>query len=162
MFEGRVYSRTDEGYYRCQVGKSMGFRARLLHRDVWISVNGQIPDGFDIHHIDGDKENNHPSNLEALSKADHTREHSSERGFRTWSYDQFSESNKRKWALKQPTERTCHNCGDVYLSTGQRAKYCNARCRVDHNRDRLNELSRQRYDPEVRRQKHERASRRVG
>jgi hypothetical protein len=161
-FEGRVYSRNDEGYYVSRAGTPKGFPDRRLHRDVWSSVNGPIPDGFDIHHIDGDKENNHPSNLEALSKADHSREHASERGFRTWSYEQWSESNKRKWALKQPTERTCHNCGGIYFSTGQRAKYCNARCRVAHNRDRLNDLARERYDPAVRREKHERAKRRSG
>lgn len=33
------------------------------HRAVWIDANGAIPDGAVVHHIDGDKTNNHISNL---------------------------------------------------------------------------------------------------
>ena len=33
------------------------------HRAVWIDANGAIPPGAVVHHIDGDKTNNHISNL---------------------------------------------------------------------------------------------------
>lgn len=44
-----------------------------LHRRIWEQKNGPIPEGFHIHHIDGNKENNDISNLECISKGEHSR-----------------------------------------------------------------------------------------
>lgn len=44
---------------------------RMEHRLVWEGVNGPIPEGYDIHHIDGDTYNNDIDNLECLSHSDH-------------------------------------------------------------------------------------------
>lgn len=38
-------------------------------------VGGKIYSGREVHHIDGDKINNRPSNLILLSKVDHLRAH---------------------------------------------------------------------------------------
>lgn len=46
------------------------------HRLVWERTRGYWPDGKDIHHIDGDRGNNDPSNLEKLDRDEHLREHS--------------------------------------------------------------------------------------
>lgn len=46
-----------------------------LHRYVWKYYNGDIPEGYDIHHIDGDKGNNDISNLQMLSVHEHQRLH---------------------------------------------------------------------------------------
>jgi len=48
----------------------------LLHRDVWEFYKGPIPKGWDIHHIDLDRENNAIENLECLPKAEHTSKYS--------------------------------------------------------------------------------------
>lgn len=45
----------------------------MEHRLVWEAVNGAVPDGYDIHHVDGDTYNNEIDNLECLSHADHAR-----------------------------------------------------------------------------------------
>ena len=45
----------------------------MEHRLVYESYYGKIPDGYDIHHIDGDTYNNDIDNLECLSHADHAR-----------------------------------------------------------------------------------------
>jgi hypothetical protein len=47
--------------------------ARMEHRLVWEAVNGPIPDGWDIHHIDGDTYNNDIDNLECLTHAAHAQ-----------------------------------------------------------------------------------------
>lgn len=44
----------------------------MEHRLVWEAVNGAIPEGYDIHHIDGDTYNNDCDNLECLSHSDHS------------------------------------------------------------------------------------------
>lgn len=42
----------------------------LAHRLVWLHFNGPIPDGMTINHKDGNKHNNHPSNLELATYSD--------------------------------------------------------------------------------------------
>lgn len=44
-----------------------------LHRVVYITFMGAIPDGLQINHIDGNKANNHISNLEVCTPAENTR-----------------------------------------------------------------------------------------
>ena len=47
----------------------------LMHRLVWECVNGDIPEGYDIHHIDGNRQNNSISNLELVEQHKHRSEH---------------------------------------------------------------------------------------
>lgn len=44
---------------------------------VWESANGPVPAGHVVHHIDGDPLNDEPTNLTALSRAEHQRVHHS-------------------------------------------------------------------------------------
>ena len=46
-----------------------------LARAVYQEENSSIPDGFEIHHIDGDRSNDNADNLIALSHEDHMRIH---------------------------------------------------------------------------------------
>lgn len=49
----------------------------LTHRRVAEkAVGGPIFAGREVHHIDGNKNNNQPSNLQIVSKAEHRRIHS--------------------------------------------------------------------------------------
>lgn len=68
-YKGLTYSISGTvPYYRSTTGDR-----HLLHRRVWEDHNGQIPDGYDVHHRDGCKSNNTLRNLECLPKAEHTR-----------------------------------------------------------------------------------------
>lgn len=51
---------------------------KRLHRCVYESANGKIPDGFQVHHIDHDKSNNELGNLELLTAKQHRKRHSDE------------------------------------------------------------------------------------
>ena len=46
-----------------------------LHRFIYEEAYGPIPDGFVIHHIDGDTSNNDLSNLSCMSISDHCALH---------------------------------------------------------------------------------------
>ena len=48
------------------------------HRWVWEMSHGLIPDGYDVHHKDGDRHNNDLDNLELLTKAEHIEHHRQE------------------------------------------------------------------------------------
>lgn len=45
------------------------------HRVAYRATHGEIPPGFDIDHIDGNRSNNEPANLRAISRAEHMRKH---------------------------------------------------------------------------------------
>lgn len=46
-----------------------------MHRYVWNYYNGEIPEGYEIHHIDGDPSNNDIKNLKCSKRCEHRREH---------------------------------------------------------------------------------------
>lgn len=62
---GRYYTVTDSDRKRI-----------LVHRLIWECANGcDIPDGYDVHHIDEDKGNNSIYNLELIEHKEHVRLH---------------------------------------------------------------------------------------
>ena len=50
-----------------------------VHRACWEARRGAIPNGWVVHHDDGDKRNNNIENLECMSWAAHSRLHMLER-----------------------------------------------------------------------------------
>ena len=45
------------------------------HRRVWEDAHGPIPEGMEIHHVDGDKHNNALENLHLCTRREHLRIH---------------------------------------------------------------------------------------
>ena len=62
------------GYKRVLLYKgSHASRKRfMVHRLVYLAFHGSIPEGCEINHKDGDKQNIHADNLECLTKKAHT------------------------------------------------------------------------------------------
>ena len=52
------------------LGAVNGKRMRL-HQYIWVRENGPIPKGYDVHHIDFNKENNSIDNLTLLTRSEH-------------------------------------------------------------------------------------------
>lgn len=60
------------------VGKPYHYNSSLrkhLHQYVWERENGKIPRGYEIHHIDRDKDNNDISNLMLVAVSEHKAIH---------------------------------------------------------------------------------------
>jgi hypothetical protein len=56
-------------YKKIGFGPARDRKHVYAHRIVWIWANGRsIPEGMQINHKDGDKHNNHPDNLECVTR----------------------------------------------------------------------------------------------
>lgn len=65
---------TDSKGYFCIRTHYNGFQFYVYcHRIVYRYFKGDIPNGFDVNHINRDKQYNHPSNLEAITHSDNVR-----------------------------------------------------------------------------------------
>lgn len=70
LYFGRKFYKSKNGYWVCCTS-----RLPWAHRWVWINEKGSLPNGFDIHHMDGDKDNNDISNLEMVTRSEHQKKH---------------------------------------------------------------------------------------
>lgn len=72
---GRGYT-TAKGYHRYTIWDGKRGRAVLAHVVEWERHNGPIPDGYQVHHVNGDKQDNRIENLQLLDATTHKRIHS--------------------------------------------------------------------------------------
>ena len=102
----RYYSR-DDGYLKAGPRDGGGY----LHHAVWVAKHGPIPAGFDVHHVDEDKANCAPSNLEAIPAADHR-----------------SMQAVARMADRPRYEATCQQCKKPFMACFS-PKFCSDVCR---------------------------------
>lgn len=65
-------------FIRQDHGRNKGYYIKhgtSLHREVWKCYNGEIPDGYEVHHKNNQKFPNFIENLELLSTHDHLIQH---------------------------------------------------------------------------------------
>lgn len=93
---GRGYT-TSKGYHRFCIWDSATKSSRLVlaHVYEWEKANGKIPDGFTIHHVNGDKQDNRLDNLRLVGYLEHKRLH------------EGCELRDGQWW------KPCHNCGQL-------------------------------------------------
>lgn len=78
-FDGYKFRRDAKtGYYLSTRKTDIG-RAERLHRYVWRFHNGDIPEGYHVHHVDENKTHNDIENLCILPKGLHATLHGNER-----------------------------------------------------------------------------------
>lgn len=157
FFDGRKFTRDEKtGYYLCSTNDSTGSRKRM-HVYVWEYYNGLVPDGYHIHHIDGDKSNNTIENLQLLSATEHEKLHGgmwdderrklarkniekasteakkwhgSEAGHE-WHKNHYE---KMKQKLHQVHNFSCLMCGKEFQSTQTASKFCCNNCKSAYRR----------------------------
>lgn len=155
---------SDRKYYRAD-GRLRKQGISYLHREVWKFYNGEIPEGYHVHHKDENTLNNDISNLELLKGESHLSMHAKE------NYDnrEFKEGNSRQldairakaaewhkseagrsWhkqhaieiaqseKAKGKIELVCAVCGKKYLAPHNqrnRSKFCSNACYAKYRRD---------------------------
>lgn len=61
--------------YLVVISSKEGNRFKTVHRLMWEKYNDQIPEGYHIHHIDGNRLNNNINNLKLVSNSEHSSLH---------------------------------------------------------------------------------------
>lgn len=163
LFKGDNYMAEKVIYYRNlkfvrddKTGYYLNSTLRVrLHRYVWACERGDIPKGYEIHHIDFDRSNNDISNLLCLSRADHRKLHADaltdeqrewkRQNFETNARPKANEWHRseegRRWhqehanttAMHNQVDCTCINCGIIYRAITQ-SKFCSNKCKSAYRR----------------------------
>jgi hypothetical protein len=140
------------GYYR------NGTRQLLAHRFAYETEHGVVPDGFHVHHKDGNRANNDLSNLLLMSASEHARHHGAERDdeWRAWARGNLATKARpkaaewhrskagRTWhrehakavaAATPPRAFVCENCGTTYETKPFGAnRFCSNACKSAYRR----------------------------
>lgn len=118
--EGKIWSKRLNrfldwvSYNGYVIAKYNGYKQRHLHQYIWMTVNGDIPEGYQIHHIDGDKSNNSIYNLTLIEQSKHIAIHNKEhkrmlgKHHSEESKNKMSESHKGK-ILSEDTKEKISN-----------------------------------------------------
>ena len=63
-----IGTKNEKGYITCTLHRDIGgYKTFRIHRLIWTIVNGEIPNGMEINHIDENKENNSITNLNLMT-----------------------------------------------------------------------------------------------
>ena len=129
-----------------------------LHRQIWKDQHGDIPNGYHIHHKDGNTLNNDISNLEAIEGRKHLEYHWKFKSVKTqqWLLKHIEDirpaaSNwhrsdegrewhrvlgKLSWQNRDLVANVCEWCGETYETpiTRENIRFCSKRCKAASRR----------------------------
>lgn len=77
---GRTGAISKNGYRFFSKGSRGVAQRKYEHHLVWEQAFGSIPEGYEIHHKDGNKLNNSLSNLQLITRSEHARLHAIKNG----------------------------------------------------------------------------------
>ena len=164
IFNGETYVRNPKirYYFKHTTKNSERKCAKQLHRAVWEYYRGEIPDGYHIHHVDGNVDNNDISNLECIQAREHLSQHAKKNNenpeYRRKNIESLLSANEKAkaWhkteagrkfhrehandsickANKKIYEKKCEFCGKSYTGTKQQ-RYCCQSCEEKARRRRI-------------------------
>jgi len=164
MFNGVKFIRfpesknlTHRSYYRphsSHVKRGIG----ALHQEIWKSEYGEVPDGYEIHHLDMDTLNNKIENLTCILVKEHHKIH-----YRAWAaipgnrekqlaqldsirgkaaawhsspegIEWHKQHARKLWNNPKMGYLTCNECGKEFTSPRGNTKYCSPKCAEQYNR----------------------------
>lgn len=141
----RVYYRPHAGHIRNGVGH--------LHVEIWKDAYGPVPEGFHIHHKDGNPLHNELENLEAKPISKHLSDHDKDReysldhleklraGAIKWHKSEAGrkwhrENGINNWKAKKPVMKICVECGKSFqtLDIRKYGRFCSDTCKSNWRR----------------------------
>jgi hypothetical protein len=158
VFEGNKYWLSGGYYVRTGPRRAPLSRPTIyLHRAMWESHYGPIPEGCQIHHKDGNSLNNAIDNLQCIERRAHRSLHSREnyaakplpppsalalQRAAEWhaspeGLEWHQENGRRAWEHRVWHECICQQCGQPFLSPYPTlAKWCHPNCKAENLRQR--------------------------
>lgn len=144
------------GYYLSS--SSINGKRRRLHVYVWELNNGQVPKGYQVHHIDENKYNNEIENLILLSRNKHLSLHGKEniekfdrldehlKEIRKKATEWHKSKEGREWHKKhyekcknnfiKVEEFQCECCGKRFIGKANgKNKFCSNKCKSKYRRN---------------------------
>ncbi len=174
-FNGFRFTQDAKTGYYLSSGYIYNGKQIRLHRYVWIYYNGEIPEGYDVHHKNEDKDNNDISNLELKLSNKHYSDHSiknkrTEEWKNTWEEirQKGSEAHKRlemrekssqlfkkqyaeRIANSEPQKCICIECQKEYTTYNLGINmFCSRICKARNQRKRFKEEHGISYDQYIR------------
>lgn len=89
--KGQFIQTTGAGRYKRKIKNGKNYQ---LHRLIWETYKGEIPKGYIIHHINGNKKDNRIENLACISQKEHNIIHAKDRPI--WNKG-LTAKNSKKW-----------------------------------------------------------------
>lgn len=158
IFDGVKFRKDLKTGYYLSVRKTDIGRRERLHRYVWRYYNGDIADGYHIHHKDENKDNNEIENLDCITSSEHERLHSRE--YAAKNYDKMiknlnenvrpkanewhKSADGREWhkqhysrmkdRLHETRDFVCVVCGKPFKSPNTKSKFCCNNCKSAYRR----------------------------
>lgn len=124
---GKKFYKQTFGYWMCRqwIKDKKIYITILAHRFVWENHYGTIQEGLDIHHIDGNKDNNDISNLETLSRSDHRKEHWNNENLRSVCEEQLNKVRPLEWLKSEEGRKAISEKGkEVWENRGYHKIIC--------------------------------------
>lgn len=153
-FNSMIFIKEDSGYYRISNNWNENIpNSYRLHKAVYEYYYGKVPEGYNVHHIDSNKDNNDKKNLEAITTKDHSvihmtleRKEKSRVNFNKakekaaiWhktnplSHDIHSKASKEGWSRRTTYSHICTQCGKEFKTREKECKFCNGKCKNDYS-----------------------------
>ncbi|MDB6232905.1 HNH endonuclease signature motif containing protein [Lactobacillus amylovorus] len=147
--DGYKFRKDKSGYYLST--KKIGVARIRLHRYIWEKHNGSIPKGYEINHIDENKDNNEISNFECITAHEHRMfhlEHDYDRLLPKWQknlqeraipaaakWHQSAEGKAmldkiRPHKMRKKYVKKCIVCGKSYRTAKKSSRFCSGKCRT--------------------------------
>ena len=139
MFNGITYCTDTTGHY---------IKGTSIHRAVWSYYNGEILQGYVLHHVDNNPANNSIENLQALTNIEHIKLHNTKipllkncpicgKEFTPKNNHQTycSHSCSAKSESTENKKKICPVCGKTFIKKRNRQIYCSQNCRIAHQKN---------------------------
>ena len=128
IIDGKIIQFRKNNRHGYWVNNTFGLR---LHREkvrLELGLTKEQMKGLDVHHLDRNRDNNDITNLQLMTKAEHTKLHAAEDG---------KELSEHKLPKPKYIKKICEWCGEEYESSSNVAhkqRFCSNKCKAKYRR----------------------------